>query len=269
MRRLFLLYGPIHSITIPTSKAQEEGGRPQAKGFAFVWMMSKKDAEKAIEGANGVTVGGEKDGNTNGKGKERVIAVDWALSKERWEVEKENIQEDDDVGEGSDVGSDGGSQEDESEDENVGVHEDSESDGEGAELSDDEDVHDADDVPDRPQLPPPETGNTLFVRNVPFTATEDELRTLYVLFYGYYVMLPSCISVDFVRSVLFGMPVLQWTLQQGDLEAQASYVSGTRRMQTGRSSKLNFCWQRRVVHRYVILRSQIVSLCCLNRLNKS
>src|SRR5271156_4576253 len=27
-----------------------------AKGFAFVWMLSKKDAERAIEGCNGMTV---------------------------------------------------------------------------------------------------------------------------------------------------------------------------------------------------------------------
>ena len=39
-------------------------------------------------------------------------------------------------------------------------------------------VDDDDQKPERPQLPPPETGTTLFVRNVPFEATEDELRTL-------------------------------------------------------------------------------------------
>lgn len=157
-------------------------------------MMSKKDAEKAIEGANGATVGGDKYGDPNGKEKERVIAVDWALSKERWEVEKRKIieehsveedsaeedsAEEDSVGEGnvgedSEASSDSESQDDQSEDEDVGVHQDSENESDDAKDDEDE----GDDAPDRPQLPPPETGNTLFIRNVPFTATEDELRIL-------------------------------------------------------------------------------------------
>ncbi|KAF8493329.1 hypothetical protein JB92DRAFT_3234511 [Gautieria morchelliformis] len=180
LRRLFLPYGPIHSITIPVGKPEEEGGRPRAKGFAFVWMMSKKDAETAVEGANGATMGGNADEDPHGNGKERVIAVDWALSKERWEEEKGKTVED--VGEGIDAGFGGMSQDDdESGDENVGVHEDSESEGEEESGSDDNDNDDGenDDAPDRPLLPPPETGNTLFIRNVPFTATEDELRTLF------------------------------------------------------------------------------------------
>jgi len=163
--------------------SKEEGREPRAKGFGFVWMMSRKDAEKAIEGANGVTLGGGKEEDSNAKGKERVIAVDWALSKEKWEVEKEKIMEQQgeeggsDNGEGSSSGSssenDDDDDDDSSEDGHVGVHEDSdeESDEDGSERSDEEEV-------ERPQLPPPETGNTIFIRNVPFDATEDELRTL-------------------------------------------------------------------------------------------
>ena len=41
------------------------------------------------------------------------------------------------------------------------------------EMSVDED----EEKPGRPQLPPPEAGTTLFVRNVPFEATDEELRT--------------------------------------------------------------------------------------------
>ena len=135
-------------------------------------MMSKKDAEKAVEGANGVTVSDVKDGDPNSKGKERVIAVDWALSKEWWEVEKVTLLEGNDAGECPDSDNPG----DEGKDKNVGFHEDSGSDGEGTEDSDD----DVDGIPDRPQLPPPETGNTVFIRNLPFTVTEDELRALYI-----------------------------------------------------------------------------------------
>ena len=51
-------------------------------------------------------------------------------------------------------------------------------DGEDEDMNVDEE----DDKPAKPQLPPPETGTTLFVRNVPFEATEDELRTVYGFF---------------------------------------------------------------------------------------
>ena len=238
LRAVFLPYGPIYSIHIPIDKdgAEEEGGetsqgglspkkKGRSKGFAFVWMLSKKDAEKAIEGCNGTMMRGgmaeslvsdkqkrkkqrrldkklkaavagakgegedgdevqeAEDIDDDGVVTERVIAVDWALSKERWEEEKAKIgreREGDDDVEMQDVSASEDDDDDESEadGENLGVHE------EGSEGSDDdeEDVNRDEDVeePVKPTLPPPETGTTLFIRNVPFDATEDELRTLYV-----------------------------------------------------------------------------------------
>ncbi|KAF8493333.1 hypothetical protein JB92DRAFT_3127410 [Gautieria morchelliformis] len=150
LRRLFLPYGPIHSITIPVGKPEEE------------------DAETAVEGANGATMGGINDEDPHGNGKERVIAVDWALSKERWGEEKGTTVEDD-VGEGIDAGFGGMSQDDdESGDENES----------GSDDRDNNDI-DNDDAPDRSPPPPPKTGNAPFIRNVPFTITEDMLRTLF------------------------------------------------------------------------------------------
>ena len=47
----------------------------------------------------------------------------------------------------------------------------------------DEDEEDEDvEEPVKLTLPLPETGATLFIRNIPFHATEDELRTLYVFY---------------------------------------------------------------------------------------
>lgn len=188
-------------------------------------MLTKKDAESALEKCNGMKVvagmandivsdkqkrkkqrreekrrqgiktddgeTAEEPGEVESGVKERVIAVDWALSKERWEKEKEKLGEmideveDDvemvdaksDVSEGEDSESDG-------EHEQLGFHEGSEEeDGENDE-DDGEDGHlernSDDESPKKPQLPHTDTGNTLFVRNIPFTATEDELRTLYV-----------------------------------------------------------------------------------------
>ena len=43
LRAVFLPYGALYNITIPTS---EENGR--GRGFAFVWYVSKSDASKAM-----------------------------------------------------------------------------------------------------------------------------------------------------------------------------------------------------------------------------
>lgn len=232
----------------PEAQEQKEGQeeestkRPpmQNKGFAFVWMLSKKDAEKALEGCNGKTIraglaeelvlakqkkkkqlrlekkmmgmsvkegeaAGEEDGQGDGeKGEaedeededrknatERIIAVDWALSKEKWKEEKAKIEEaaveDSDVEMGSGSESEASGSGSDSEDEGLGVHEEGSDDDEVGSsqdgLSDFEDERDSDEEePVKPQLPAPEAGTTLFIRNVPYIATEDELRTLFRAF---------------------------------------------------------------------------------------
>jgi nucleolar protein 4 len=221
LRAIFLPYGPVHSIHIPTGEADGEGKKAKAKGFAFVWMLSKKDAEIALEKCNGMAVkagiaevmatdkqkkkkvrreekkrqeavkveDGEKVKEDQDRPtEERVIAVDWALSKEKWQEEQAKMDIDDEgdadtASVKSEDASDSGSDEGSNDDENLGVHIES---GEEQDTSDDEDDMDieaGDEKPAKPQLPPPETGTTLFVRNVPFAATEDELRTLYVFYF--------------------------------------------------------------------------------------
>ncbi|KAG6830813.1 hypothetical protein H0H87_006986 [Tephrocybe sp. NHM501043] len=237
LRAAFLPYGPIQSIHIPTAEKQgpkggeegeaessEKAKHVRTKGFAFVWMLSRKDAEKAIDGCNGMTfragtaellaadkqkkkkqrreekkaklaaaAGG---GNTEGgdeeaapepleddkRATERVIAVDWALSKEKWKEEKAKMDENGDVemgdasmsGESDEDSGEDSDSDDSDEEEHLGVHRDDDGD------SSDDDIEDDDaEEPVKPTLPPPETGTTLFIRNLPFTATEDELRTLF------------------------------------------------------------------------------------------
>ncbi|EMD36535.1 hypothetical protein CERSUDRAFT_106374 [Gelatoporia subvermispora B] len=242
LRAIFLPYGPIYSVDIPEKKDTPADGdeeddaenkqvkRPRRRGFAFVWMLSKKDAEKALEGCNGMTVQAgmaeqivsdkqkrkkqrreEKKlsqlskAKVEGEGEEsaeeseeertdaqRVIAVDWALSKDKWEKEKAKIEEEkaeqEDVEMADVKGEDEESGEGErSDDEHIGVHnsdehEDSDSDTSDGGASDDEDGDEEDRKPVKPTLPPPETGTTLFVRNVPFEATDDDLRTLFRAF---------------------------------------------------------------------------------------
>ncbi|KAH0828730.1 hypothetical protein J3R83DRAFT_3142 [Lanmaoa asiatica] len=238
LRAIFLPYGPIHSIHIPLAEVDDDKAEDDAetkgsfriarsKGFAFVWMLSKKDAESALEKCNGMKVvagmasdivsdkqkrkkqrredkkrenlkteegeGGEtvEELEQTGSGaKERMIAVDWALSKERWVKEKAKLGEGtDEVAndvEMDDVESDTSADED-SEHEQLGLHEEGSGDEAEEDDNDGEDSeppeHDSDDEsPKKPQLPHTDTGNTLFIRNIPFTATEDEIRTLFRAF---------------------------------------------------------------------------------------
>ena len=48
----------------------------------------------------------------------------------------------------------------------------------GDEEDDEDEDEEEDQKPAKPALPAPEVGTTVFIRNVPFEATEDELRTL-------------------------------------------------------------------------------------------
>ena len=206
LKVLFLPYGPIHSIDI----TKNENGR--AKGFAFVWMMSKGDAQRALEKCNGMEIRAgmaeqlvqakqkkkkqvrveekmskEKVRKEQEKAEEevagvgRVIAVDWALSKDRWEEAKAKMRVDEDakMREGGTESKEGSEDEgDSGSGSGTGEEEDSDPE-EGSEGSPDEgDAEDERGKLQKPELPPPEAGTTLFVRNIPFEATEDELRVL-------------------------------------------------------------------------------------------
>ena len=207
IKATFLPYGPIHSIDIPKT----DDGR--VKGFAFVWMISKGDAQRALEKCNGMEIRAgvaeqlvqakqkkkkqvrieeklskEKARKEQERAEEevagigRVIAVDWALSKDRWEEAKATMEVDEDAetdqndSDGGDSGSEGesGSGSD-AEQEGTDVEEDSGS------ISGEEGEEDEAAQPLKPKLPPPEAGTTLFVRNIPFEATDDELRILWAI----------------------------------------------------------------------------------------
>ncbi|KAL7423249.1 RNA recognition motif-containing protein [Cryptotrichosporon argae] len=187
LRAAFLPFGPIHSIDLPTapSKLPASGDKPappRARGFAFVWFLARKDAERAVGGVNGIPL------KTDGKGKDRPVAVDFALSKGEWEKaqgkegEAEKVDAEDSGGESSEgsEGSDGGSDsegEDDSDDEEAVSGSDEESEEAGGDADDD-----AEDAPVKPRLPETDVGSTLFIRNLPFEATEPELQAVFRVF---------------------------------------------------------------------------------------
>ena len=133
-----------------------------------------------MEGINGQTISraGDAVGKTKGKGagesiQERKVAVDWALSKEKWEEARKGTDEggDGDVkmsGEGGAEGESATSSDDDRE-------EDGENDEDEEESSEDDDEPDE---PVKPKLPAVDVGSTLFVRNLPYETEEHELNTL-------------------------------------------------------------------------------------------
>ena len=192
------------------------------KGFAFIWFYSRKDAEKAMEGINGTVVRAgaaeelvkskqkkkkerrverklaaqkerESTGDVEGdkeaeerendaQKSERVVAVDWALSKDRWEEEKakmdEEVVSESEESDGGNSSSDSEGADEEGEEESGSDAHDQEASNGETRSDQSEDERDEDDKPMKPQLPQTDVGTTLFIRNIPYDATEDELRTL-------------------------------------------------------------------------------------------
>lgn len=163
------------------SPSTEKQGR--GRGFAFVWHVSRSDALNAIKGVNGTEIGhgaAEKAQVKAAKGKAgrdaakkaleavmqkaqapRQVAVDWALSKKEWEQKK-------DESEAGDTDAEALDEDDEEKEE--------ESDSEPVEIDSNDEKEEE---KEKPSLPKPEEGTTLFIRNIPYQATEEELRNLF------------------------------------------------------------------------------------------
>lgn len=139
-------------------KAKEEGG---------------EDAESDDDDSSGeedASVSARQVSKTTGSGP-RILAVDWALSKDKWEEAKaKTLGEELEV---SGAGSESESGSDSEEDPELGS-ESGEAEGHWEDYEERSDAEEA----VKPTLPQTDVGTTLFVRNLPFDATEDELRVL-------------------------------------------------------------------------------------------
>lgn len=203
LSKLFMKYGKIKFADLPSDKGK-------LKGFGFVTFRTKKHAERAMEEMNGKDVDG------------RPIAVDWAVSKDEWQQQqtqdeddeeksekkskaskKEKTQEKEDKGDDTGLNQedkdladfmkkmeDFDSEDDEGEgdDEEGGGKlddndEDQDDDMEGA---DEEDVFDNEsaDAPVEDEKPKRTTDNstTIFIRNLPFTATDESVKEHFLKF---------------------------------------------------------------------------------------
>ncbi|GAA5872851.1 hypothetical protein JCM3774_006347 [Rhodotorula dairenensis] len=217
LRAAFARFGSLHSITLPVDATTSK-----PRGFAFVYFVTRSDAETALKKVNGTRIyagmaaeriaseggkeGKKKDvrekkkaekASVGGGGGEkgRVVAVDWALGKEEWK----KAQEGDKAEDGEAAASDASSDEDDTDSDSDAESEEGSSDENEDEDSDTspvpEDLEDRDTTPqpvsgahndglddDEEEEKPKAQGTTLFVRNISFEATEAELYDLFKQF---------------------------------------------------------------------------------------
>lgn len=171
LKAIFAKFGALKEIRIPRGAGQK------MMGFAFVVFKRRECATKAIEGANGTELEG------------RPIAVDWSIKKDALvDQEVKQEQEEVEIKQESDDEDDDTSDEDESEDAGVDEFDEVE---EGANPSKDiikneegEDEDDNDDGEDSEDSEmdsdsPEQRSSTVFVRNLLFETTEQQIYTFF------------------------------------------------------------------------------------------
>ncbi|KAF4963985.1 hypothetical protein FSARC_8054 [Fusarium sarcochroum] len=184
LNHLFRSFGKVKFADLPQSKGK-------LKGFGFVTLRGKKNAERALEAINGKEIDG------------RTLAVDWAVDKDTWEKQQpaeekkgEEKQGDDEEDEDDQTSSDGS--EDEEEEGGAEINRDDQLDNDlknffknHMENLEDEDEDDEDNEEDeeseeaekgvQSQAPKRTTDNTatVFIRNLPFTTTDEQLKDFF------------------------------------------------------------------------------------------
>jgi nucleolar protein 4 len=173
LEKLFLSYGKVKQAYIP----RKSGGL--MAGFGFVLMRGRPNAEKAISGVNGKEIDG------------RTIAVDWAVKKD--EYEKTAAGEEEDAGEEQeddeeDEGSDGGARVDDDDEDSVGDDKDSQDEDDMDDDEDEDEDGDMDEEMDDEEDEEPkqhrseDKSATLFIRNLPFNCTDEDLEDHFTQF---------------------------------------------------------------------------------------
>ncbi|RSL97448.1 hypothetical protein CEP52_010884 [Fusarium oligoseptatum] len=179
LSNLFRSFGKIKFADLPQSKGK-------LKGFGFVTIRGKKNAEKALEAINGKEIDG------------RTLAVDWAVDKETWaqqqpaeeesddkEEEEKDEEDDEDEAESADEDEDGGATTENRDDqlnadlENFFKNHMENLEEEDSDKDEDEDEEEIEEEEDESEKAPKRTTDntaTLFIRNLPFTTTDEQLK---------------------------------------------------------------------------------------------
>ena len=168
---LFRSYGKVKRATLPKKKPG------LSAGFGFVVLRGRKNAERALEGVNGKIVDG------------RTLAVDWAVEKAIWETLQnrskgtENRDQDIDaltVGKNDESVKSEDSHQIDGDDvpqSDVGRSASSDREDSQSTLSKDKEVDE-----DSVATAMGDSSSTLFVRNLPFSSTDESLRGHFELF---------------------------------------------------------------------------------------
>ncbi|EOD48229.1 putative ribosome biogenesis protein [Neofusicoccum parvum UCRNP2] len=166
LTKMFLSYGKVKATVLPKKK------NGMLAGYGFVTLRGRKNAEKALEAVNGKEIDG------------RALAVDWSVDKETWQkVQDDAAQEN---GESADEDDDKAAQDEGEDDEDDDVEdEEDDEDSEDEEDDDDEERY----IDEEEEQKAPRTQNfygssTLFIRNLPFTCTDEDLEEHFEQFGG-------------------------------------------------------------------------------------
>ncbi|CAI7641502.1 unnamed protein product [Penicillium glandicola] len=153
---LFRSFGKVKFVTLPKKNGK-------LSGFGFITMRGRKNAEKAIQMINGKEIDG------------RQLAVDWAVEKEVWETTKK--EDDDEEKEEEEQKEEKESGDVEMEDAEGVLEEPSDDETSSDEDEDGEDLDELDDLDDDDEQDEEDDRNatTIFIRNLPFTATDQSL----------------------------------------------------------------------------------------------
>ncbi|KAJ5483582.1 hypothetical protein N7530_002828 [Penicillium desertorum] len=159
---LFRSFGKVKFATLPKRNGK-------LSGFGFITMRGRKNAERALQMINGKEIDG------------RQLAVDWAVEKDVWETtkkednEEEEEQKDEKESDDVDMEDAEGALEEPSEDETSSDEDDDE----------DEDLDELDDLDDDEAEEEDErNATTIFIRNLPFTATDQALYDHFKTHFG-------------------------------------------------------------------------------------
>lgn len=180
LSQLFRAYGKVKFADLPQTKGK-------LKGFGFVTLRGKKNAEKALEEMNSKEVDG------------RTLAVDWAVDKETWKEQQQNEEQADAANKKEDDGDTSSEDEDDEDDDsapskpkdaslnadlenflkNHMQNMEDESDDDDKAEKDEDDEDDAEDDEDKSDRKTTDNSSTLFIRNLPFTTTDEQLKEFF------------------------------------------------------------------------------------------
>jgi len=161
---LFRSYGKVKYATLPKAKPGTSAG------FGFVVLRGRKNAEKALAGVNGKEVDG------------RTLAVDWAVEKEVWETlpkgdpDKTEPASNLDTNGHLDESADSSVKSEDDEDD-IDLDDVPPSDADRVDFSGEEDESDDDTKMEGNSAKIRDNSSTLFVRNLPFTCTDEILSS--------------------------------------------------------------------------------------------